>query len=130
MNVINLLKKQHRDIEKLFAKIGEEDRTLEEDLIDALEHHAFIEEMFFYPALITKKETQSFVEPALKDYNELKTLIHSWEQSRDQKWKDTANKIKVKTEQHIEKEEKELFPKVEKAFTLEELEKLGVQMMY
>lgn len=130
MNALDLLKKQHKETNELFAKLGEENRTLEQDLVDAIEHHSFVEEMFFYPVLATKEETKDLVKHALEEHARVKVLIHEWELSKDDNWKRLAEEIKTNVQHHINEEETEMFPKVQQAFSKEELDRLGRQMLF
>ena len=133
MNAIDLLKQQHREVEKLFKKIEkagpDEKEKLFDGLGDALAVHAAIEEQHFYPATKDAR-TEELLEEAVEEHLSVKRIIADLlEMEPDDAQFDA--KIKVLQEQvehHVEEEEGELFPKVQKLHSKDELEDLGVLM--
>ena len=133
MNAIDLLKQQHREVERLFKKIEkagpEEKEKLFDELADALAVHAAIEEQHFYPATKDAR-TEELLQEAVEEHLSVKRIVADLlEMEPDDAQFDA--KIKVLQEQvehHVEDEEKELFPKVQKLHSKDELEDLGVLM--
>ena len=133
MNAIDLLKQQHREVEELFKKIDkagpEEKEKLFDELADSLAVHAAIEEQHFYPATKDAR-TEDLLEQAVEEHLSVKRIIADLlEMEPDDAQFDA--KIKVLQEQvehHVEEEEQELFPKVQKLHSKDELEDLGVLM--
>ena len=133
MNAIDLLKKQHVEARKLFKEIEkagpEEKEQLFDDLADALAVHAAIEEQHFYPATKDAR-TEELLQEAVEEHLSAKRIIADLlEMEPDDPQFDA--KIKVLQEQiehHVEEEETELFPKVQKLHSKEEMEDLGVLM--
>ena len=133
MNAIDLLKQQHREVEKLFKKIEkagpDEKERLFDGLADALAVHAAIEEQHFYPATKDAR-TEELLEEAVEEHLSVKRIIADLlEMEPDDAQFDA--KIKVLQEQvehHVEEEEQELFPKVQKLHSKDELEDLGMLM--
>ena len=134
MNAIDLLKSQHREVEKLFSKIdaakdARTKRTLFAQLADALAAHAAIEEHQFYPA-VKAKRTEDILLESLEEHLGIKRVLADLlEISATDETFDA--KIKVLSEQvehHVGEEEDELFPKVKKVLDQDELEALGEKM--
>jgi len=133
VNAIDLLKQQHREVEKLFEKIGkagpDEKEKLFDELADSLAVHAAIEEQHFYPATKDAR-TEELLQEAVEEHLSMKRIIADLlEMEPDDAQFDA--KIKVLQEQvehHVEEEENELFPKVQKLHSKDELEDLGVLM--
>jgi hemerythrin superfamily protein len=133
VNAIDLLKQQHREVEKLFKKIEKADldekEKLFDQLADALAVHAAIEEQHFYPATKDSR-TEELLQEAVEEHLSVKRIIADLlEMEPDDAQFDA--KIKVLQEQvdhHVGEEEDELFPKVQKLHSKDELEDLGALM--
>jgi hemerythrin superfamily protein len=134
MNAIELLKSQHRAVEKLFAQIVKAKTTdakqkLFDQLADSLAVHATIEEHQFYPA-VKAKRTEDILLEALEEHVGIKRVLADLLET-DADDPTFEAKIKVLSEQvehHVGEEEKDLFPKVKKILSSEELEVLGQNM--
>jgi len=133
VNAIDLLKQQHKEVKDLFEKIEkagpDEKERLFDELADALAVHAAIEEQHFYPATKDAR-TEELLQEAVEEHLSVKRIIADLlEMEPDDAQFDA--KIKVLEEQvshHVEEEENELFPKVRKVHSRDELEDLGVLM--
>jgi hemerythrin superfamily protein len=134
MNAVKMLKQQHREVEKLFEELeagksaGAKRKTFNE-LADALAVHATIEERHFYPG-VKQKQTEDILLESVEEHLEIKRAIADLLQLEPDE--DTFEaKVKVlqeDIEHHVEEEETELFPKVEKLFEVEELDAIGAAM--
>ena len=128
MKATDLLKQQHRNVEALFAKIEAGEPAALKDLASALAAHMVIEHEFLYPAarevdddaILEAFEEHSIAEVALKRA----LATDPEEDSFDARVK----VLKELIEHHVEEEEQELFPQVEKAIDDAELEALGKTM--
>jgi hypothetical protein len=133
VNAIQLLKTQHEEAKKLFNRIeaaeDEEKEELFEQLADALAVHTTIEEKHFYPATKNAR-TEELLEEAVEEHLGAKRFIADLlEMSpEDAQFDAKVAVLKEMVEHHIEEEEGELFPKVQKMFKQDELEDLGVVM--
>ena len=134
MDAITFLKAQHRLVEKLFEDIeqaedGDERESIFQKIADQFAAHATIEEEIFYPQAYGEK-TKELLSEAVEEHLSVKRLIaDALELDPDDDA--YAAKIKVLQEQirhHVEEEEKELFPKVQREFGPEQLEVLGSEM--
>ena len=133
MNAIDLLEKQHEEAKELMKALEEaeveEKEELFEKLADALATHAAIEERHFYPA--TKDDrTEELLEEAVEEHLSVKRLIADLlDMSPSEAQFDAKVKVlREQVEHHIEEEEGELFPKVKKAHSSQELDDLGSLM--
>lgn len=131
MKATELLEQQHREVEAIFEKL-ESSRAggaaLVTDLANKLAGHMAIEQKVFYPAVRSADETmvlESFEEHAIAELA-LKRLLAV--DAKDPTFSAKVTALKELIQHHVEEEEEELFPKVEKALEAEELERLGAQM--
>ncbi len=136
MNAIDLLEQQHREVEELFEELegaGENAKKTKErlchELADALAVHAEIEEKLFYPE--SKQEnTEDILRESLEEHLSMKRLLVDIIEGEveDEQFDARIEVLKEQVEHHVEEEEKELFPKVRKALSKDELEDLGTRM--
>ena len=134
MNAIDLLEKQHREVEQLFKKFEkaeaeEEKQRLFEEIGDKLAIHAGIEEKHFYPATRTAR-TEDELREAVEEHLSVKRIIADlleMEPSNPQ-FEPKVLVLKEQVEHHVEEEEEELFPKVKKMLSRDELDDLGTVM--
>jgi hemerythrin-like domain-containing protein len=136
MNAIDLLEQQHREVEELFEELegaGENAKKTKErvcqELADALAVHAEIEEKLFYPE--SKQEnTEDILRESLEEHLSMKRLLADILEGEveDDQFDARITVLKEQVEHHVEEEEKELFPKVRKALSREELDDLGTRM--
>lgn len=128
MKATDLLKQQHRTVEALFAKIEAGEPEALKDLASALAAHMAIEHEFFYPesrevdedAVLEAFEEHAIAETALK-----RALATDPE---DDCFDARVKVLKELIEHHVEEEEGELFPEVEKELDSAQLEALGEEM--
>jgi hemerythrin-like domain-containing protein len=136
MDAIELLEGQHREVEELFEKFesaGENARKTKEKLCqeisDKLAVHAEIEEKLFYPE--TKSEaTEEILRESVEEHLSAKRILADLLESEvtDEQFDARMKVLKEQIEHHVEEEEEELFPKVRKAMSEDELEDLGSRM--
>jgi hemerythrin superfamily protein len=134
MNAIDMLKKQHREVEALFAqfkkaKSAAPQRKIFEQIADALAIHATIEEKHFYPA-VKKKATEDLLLESLEEHLEIKRVIADllMLDAKDLTFEPKVTVLEEDVQHHVEEEEKSLFPKVEKLFDAETLEAIAEAM--
>ncbi len=136
MNAIDLLKEQHRHVEKLLkhyqslekAPAGQKSKVFGE-IADALAVHATIEEKIFYPG-VKVAQTEEILRESLEEHLAVKRLIADMLDLRptDQTFDVKLKVLEGQVTHHVEKEEKELFPKVKKMMTEQHLKELGQRM--
>jgi hemerythrin superfamily protein len=133
MNAIDMLIKQHREMEKAFEALLKADegkqRALFEDVADTLMSHVLVEERHFYPA-VKAKRTEDILLESLEEHLSLKRLVADLlELSPDDKrFEPKLHVLKEQLEHHHEEEEEKLFPKSKKVLNEDELEGLGETM--
>jgi hypothetical protein len=110
-DAVQLLKNDHREVEKLFAeheKAGTRTRrkAIIEQIILALKIHAELEESIFYPAVRQKADAEDKLDEAQVEHDTVKILIADLESGANSEFRDA--KIKVLSEyvkHHVEEEE-------------------------
>jgi hemerythrin superfamily protein len=134
MNAIDLLESQHREVEKLFSKIEKsksEDAKgkLFEEIADKLAVHAAIEEHHFYPA-VKANRTEDILLESLEEHLGIKRILADLLEIEpsDETFDAKVKVLKEQVSHHVEEEESELFPKVKKLLSKEQLEAIGQEM--
>ena len=147
MKATILLQRQHRIAERLFGKLerAKDDGAAEalSELADALAAHMAIEEQIFYPAVRSSMlrrrgakangaakrgedlVLESFEEHAVARF-ELKRLVAT--APTDETFHAKLKALKELILDHVEEEEDELFPMVEKVMSDGELRALGAEL--
>jgi hemerythrin superfamily protein len=121
-DAITLLKQDHRQVEELFEKFEdledvEKKGELAAKICQALKVHTQIEEEIFYPAARKATGDNDLLDEAAVEHSGAKHLIGQIEAMEPGEDLYDA-KIRVLSEQikhHVEEEEEELFPEVEKS---------------
>ncbi|ABC81178.1 hemerythrin domain-containing protein [Anaeromyxobacter dehalogenans] len=138
MNAIEMLKQQHREVDELFEEFeaaGEGARKTRErlcrEIADALAVHATIEERIFYPeAKEAAEDAEDLLRESVEEHLSVKRLLAQLLESSvdDPQLEARMSVLKEQVEHHVEEEEKELFPKVRKACSAEQLDEMGSRM--
>jgi hypothetical protein len=134
MNALDLLKEQHEEVDSLIESLESADdegkAALFQELADKLAAHAKIEEKLFYPAVMAK-QTEEILLESVEEHLSIKRVLADMlelDPSEDQ-FDAKLSVIKEQIEHHAhEEEEGELFPKVRKLLSADELEGLGGEM--
>ncbi len=136
MKATELLKKQHREVKRLFAETkkaeGTEERRAGLDEISLkLTAHMKIEEEIFYPAVaeLHTKKTEDLVPEAYEEHHVAQLVLAELPQV-DMEHEHFKAKITVLSElieHHVEEEEGEMFPAAEKLGD-DRLKELGAEM--
>jgi len=131
MKATSLLESQHRKVEALFKKLegGRSDPApLLEELANSLAAHMAIEQEIFYPRIKEVESdlvNESYEEHAVAELA-LKRLLAT--DPDEEAFQARVTTLKELIEHHVEEEEQELFPKVEKAMEESDLAQLGKAM--
>jgi len=129
-----LLKTQHAEVRTLFKRIEKASTRAAktkyfDELAANLAAHDAIEREIFYPACEKAMGMSDLLGEALVEHGVVEFSLYQADQAR--KDKDFAFKCKVLSEiveHHVEEEEEEFFPKVEKALGKQKLQELGARM--
>jgi len=131
MNATSLLKSQHRKVEALFKKLESgrsEPQPVLEELANSLAAHMAIEQDIFYPAI--KEVDSDMVNESYEEHSlaevALKRLLAT--DPEDEAFQARVTALKELIEHHVEEEEQELFPEVEKSLDEATLSNLGKVM--
>jgi hypothetical protein len=134
MDAFNLLKADHRKVEKLFSELesarGQAKMRVFEQIKTELELHTHIEETIFYPALEEPKQTHDLTLEAYEEHDVVKKLLSELSRANkvSEEWEAKAKVLQENVEHHVEEEENELFKKADAALSEEQIETLGEQM--
>lgn len=129
--VTQLLEKQHREVKAIFKKLengAPSSGTLLQELADNLAAHMAIEQEIYYPAVKSIKEDlilESYEEHSLAELG-LKRLLAT--RSSDASFDAKVTACKELIEHHVEEEEEDLFPAVDRKMNAEQLADLAAQM--
>lgn len=130
VNAIEFLIRQHREIEELFVKLegAAEVESLLEDLARKLSGHMAIEEEVFYPAVYEVDCEE--LHHAMEEHDEAKVVLDDLMDMNpgSARFKTTLADLRKQVMHHVREEERDLFPKVRKATSAEELEELYFDM--
>jgi hemerythrin-like domain-containing protein len=137
MNILHLLKSDHDQVKKLLEHLKDTTtraintrKGLLEELKDKLVIHEKIEETLFYPPLKKHEKTRDLALEAYEEHHLIDKILSELEKcdpSEDQ-WAAKFEVLRENLEHHIEEEENELFPKVEKVLPRDDLEDMGKEM--
>jgi len=133
MDAIQLLKNDHKKVEKIFSDLEnktDDRRALFPELDRELTVHAEIEEKIFYPAAKQAEPTRDLVLESIEEHRQIKMVLADLEQTdmRTAQWAADLKVLKEDVMHHVGEEEDELFPKVQKILSKEQLEALGTRM--
>lgn len=135
MNAIELLKEDHNKVERLFQKVkateeGEEHKELFKKIKAELDAHTHIEEKIFYPRLKEEEELADITLEGIEEHHQAKMFLRELASLSEDSEK-FEPKLKVLMEDithHVQEEQGEMFPKVQKIIDEAELEELGKLM--
>jgi hemerythrin superfamily protein len=125
-DAIEMLKEDHRKVEKLFTQFEKTDRDdveacadIVEEACAALKVHAALEEELFYPAAraALEEDDASLLDEALVEHDSAKALIARVEglDPSDPMYAASFTVLAEYIKHHVKEEEGEIFPKVKKA---------------
>jgi hemerythrin superfamily protein len=133
MDAIQLLKNDHKKVEKIFSDLEnktDDRRALFPELDRELTVHAEIEEKIFYPAAKQVEPTRDLVLESIEEHKQIKMVLADLEQTdmRTAEWGADLKVLKEDVMHHVGEEEDELFPKIQKLLSKEQLADLGSRM--
>ncbi|MFB2835260.1 hemerythrin domain-containing protein [Floridanema evergladense] len=132
MNVIELIKSDHRKVESLFsemekAKDPKKMQKLFDEIYTELTLHAKVEELTIYPTMRNYDETHDMVEEAEEEHTEVKELLEELKSMRpsDSEFMATIEELKDAVQHHVEEEESEILPSVSDSMDEQEMKELA-----
>src|SRR6202022_3796249 len=92
--------------------------------------HAEIEEKIFYPAGKEAEPTRDLVLESIEEHKQIKLVLADLEQTdhSTDEWGAALKVLREDVMHHVGEEENELFPKVKKILSKDQLETLGTRM--
>jgi hemerythrin superfamily protein len=133
MNVIDLLSKDHAEVDELFRRVNlsEKPETIEDltrQIVHELSVHAAVEEQFVYPLIRAKVDDGSeLADEAIDEHQEAKRLLADLEKQEagSAEHSKTMDELIAAIRHHVEEEEGEVFPKLRANVDEATLDKLG-----
>ena len=137
MNATKLLREDHAKVKTLFTRFEESGERAHktkqhavEQAMQELRTHTELEEDVFYPAVRAKGgELEQMIAESLEEHHLVHILIDELEalDPEDEAYEAKFTVLMENVRHHVEEEETELFPKVEKQMK-DELDELGERM--
>jgi hypothetical protein len=132
IDVLDLLAEQHKEVDELFEAIENGNgnkKSLFIQLADKLAAHATIEERIFYPAVMAK-DTEEILHESVEEHLAIKRVLADLLDldpvANGDEFDAKMSVLKEQVSHHAhEEEEKELFPKLRKRMSADELAALG-----
>jgi hemerythrin superfamily protein len=130
-SVVNVLKQDHRTVEKMFSDYQEsQDASIVEQICNELDVHTKLEEEIVYPVLRSDvPDGDGMAEHAEDEHKEARQLIGRIRQTSEPEHLDElVQELQSAIEEHVSEEENEVFPKMEAALPSERLEQMGSEV--
>ena len=137
MKATDLLKKQHRQVEKLFkqaekAQQPRQRRQLMDQIVEMLKMHTRIEEEIFYPAVreLGTSKAEDMIDEALEEHHVVDLVMAELPKvdPEDERFEAKITVLSELVDHHVEEEEGEMFPLAERKLGAERIKELGQQM--
>jgi hemerythrin superfamily protein len=132
MDAIQLLKDDHKKVEKIFSEMERKEnrQKLFPELDRELSIHAEIEEKVFYPAAKEAERTRDLVLESIEEHKQIKLVLADLGQTdmTTDEWGAALKVLEEDVMHHVGEEENDLFPKVKKILSRDQLEDLGTRM--
>jgi hemerythrin superfamily protein len=136
MKATDLLKKQHRQVEKLFKQAekaqSRQRRQLMDQIVEQLKLHTKIEEEIFYPAVreLGTSKAEEMIDEAFEEHHVVDLVLAELPKvdPDDERFEAKMTVLSELVQHHVEEEEGELFPLAEKKLGAERIKELGQQM--
>jgi hemerythrin superfamily protein len=137
MDALQILVKDHREVDQLFEQIEKTDNRETENreqlfqrLRRELELHTAVEEKIFYPEMKQLEGTKQLVGEALAEHGEVKQMLQEIGKlsADDDQWSEMLNELKMAVQDHVREEEDQMFPAARGALDEDRLNELGRQI--
>jgi iron-sulfur cluster repair protein YtfE (RIC family) len=137
-DALEILVLEHRRFEALLAqgaatteRARKGRRQLLDSLISELAAHEVMEEQVLYPALLSNFHTRETLTEGFNEHDNAEAIANQLKaiSTDDPEWGAKFRELKVILQEHMDHEEKHLFPVARAAFSGEELRDLAEQML-
>src|SRR5438477_13046392 len=126
-----LLKKDHRKVEELFARFNEtHDQSVAMEICDELTVHTRLEEQVLYPAVRNDmSDGKKLADEAEKEHAEAKGLIGRVRRtSNPEHLRELMTELENAVQHHVQEEESEMLPKAERELGEARMSELGKEI--
>lgn len=136
MDVYQVLKEDHRTVEKLLAQLSETSeraiKTREQlfmKLKDALLAHAKAEEKIFYSS-INQEDVRELVTEAKSEHKQVEKMLKEMEKMdvSNPEWINKLQELKQSVEHHVKEEESEIFKQAHRLLSNDEADSMGEEV--
>ncbi|WP_414469111.1 hemerythrin domain-containing protein [Methanobacterium sp. ACI-7] len=124
-----ILKNDHKRVNNLInSAVVNEDPSQFREIKSELEIHMTGEEEYFYPKV--RAADEDIVKHGIEEHQKAKDILRDLEDIHwdDKEWMSKLKQLDEIVEDHIDEEEKELFPKARKALTMDEEKEISAQL--
>lgn len=137
MKATDLLKKQHRQVEKLFKQCEKTEdprqrRQIMQQIAAELKLHTKLEEELFYPAVreVRTSKAGEMVDEAYEEHHVVDLVLAELPEvdPEAERFEAKMTVLSELIEHHVEEEEGEMFPMAEKKLGAERMKALGERM--
>lgn len=132
MDVLELIKADHRQVESLFSEIESTDDTHKlyqcfNKLYNELNVHAEVEEQTFYPAIRHCHGTEKLVDVAQEEHEEARQMLEELASlsPTSVEFKQKISELRQIIQHHVQSEENEVFSQVRNCISKEARLELG-----
>ena len=114
--LFELLKRDHRQVEKWMTQIEDGAESVREEIFttlqDALEKHMQLEEKHFYPQVKKIPQLKDLAVDAVDEHEKVKNFLSQLEDLdvEDDEWLSTFTEMRQGILHHVQDEEKKIFP--------------------
>lgn len=135
-NILDKLKHEHQEVANLLEQASSDNQSLDKKkkLFDNINKqlilHMEYEEELFYPTIKENPATKNIVLEGYEEHNVAKTLLKELQELpvEDEMWLAKLTVLKENIQHHVQEEEQNMFPKVEKMIDEEELQDMAEEM--
>lgn len=127
-NVVELIEKDHREVEELFSKFESTgDSSIALTICDELDRHTAGEENAVYPVVDAEVPGgKRIANEAIDEHKEARQMIGRIRRTEDPAHvAELVSELKQAIEHHVEEEESELLPKTREALGADRLDEMG-----
>ncbi len=137
MDAFTLLQNDHAEVSAMFKQIEATDESaattrlqIFNQIKQALDIHAHIEETILYPTLKQAAETREITIEAYEEHQEIKDLLTqiAGMDASGEEWPDTLAELQDTVEHHVEEEENEMFVQARDVLSPQQIDELGTRM--
>lgn len=132
MDVLDLIKAEHRQVETLFSEIESTDNPHQlykcfNQLYNALNVHAEVEEQIFYPAVRHCQNSSELVDAAQEEHQQAKQVLEDLASlsPTSVEFKQKIVELKQAIQHHVWEEENEVFSRIREGMSQDDREQLG-----